>query len=145
MASVHSSACKAKWYLPALAAMMVLAVALLAGGGARSQSHSPDAVQDVVGHGRSAVAEFGSTRCRACREMKLVLAELQRTHGDRVAIADVDLFLPTGRGMISRYRVQMMPMQIFFDAQGNELGRHLGPISGQEILHHLGLETAVKQ
>jgi hypothetical protein len=29
---------------------------------------------------------------------------------------------------------------VFFDAQGREIGRHMGKITGDEILAHLGTE-----
>ena len=76
--------------------------------------------------------------------MKVVLEGLQQSHGERIAIADIDLFSPAGRGMISRYRVQMMPTQIFYDGQGKEIGRHIGPISAPEILTRLGIDPAAR-
>lgn len=126
-----------------LGALVVVgfALTLLIGEGAHSQSQHADAVQEAIGQGTPTVVEFGSTKCKACRDMKLVLGELQRTHSGSLAIADVDLFSPAGRGMISRYRIQMMPTQVFYDAHGKETGRHLGPISALEILNQLGLNA----
>ena len=34
-----------------------------------------------------------------------------------------------------------MPTQVFFDAQGRETGRHMGKISGGEILARLGVSS----
>lgn len=100
-----------------------------------------DPVQIALQAGKPTVAEFGSNRCHSCKQMKIVLAGLVENHGDRVGVVEVDLFSPQGRGLVSRYRIQMMPTQIFFDAKGQEIGRHLGPIGIDDILASLGLDA----
>jgi thioredoxin 1 len=40
-------------------------------------------------------------------------------------------------GYLQRYRIQLMPTQVFFDAQGRETSRHMGKISAGEILARL--------
>ena len=94
-----------------------------------------DAVQAALARGKPVIAEFGSVSCASCREMKPILAELGRTHGDRLSVVDIDVLKE--RHYLSRYRIQLMPTQVFFDAQGREIGRHMGKISGDEILARL--------
>jgi len=95
-----------------------------------------DAVQAALARGKPVVAEFGSVSCVSCREMKPILAELQRSHGERLTVVDIDVLKE--RQYLARYRIQLMPTQVFFDAQGREIGRHMGKISGDEILARLG-------
>lgn len=95
-----------------------------------------DAVRAALARGKPVVAEFGSVSCVGCREMKPVLAELQRTHGEKLTVVDIDVLKE--RQYLARYRIQLMPTQVFFDAQGREIGRHMGTISGDEILARLG-------
>lgn len=102
----------------------------------------PDAVQRVLAQGKPVVAEFGANVCAACREMKPVLAQLAREHGDRLEVVDVDLVADRQAGYLQRYRIQLMPTQIFYDAQGREIGRHMGPIGADAILARLGLAAA---
>ena len=45
------------------------------------------------------------------------------------------------RGYISRYKIQLMPTQVFFDAQGREIGRNMGKVSAGEILARLGVAS----
>jgi len=40
-------------------------------------------------------------------------------------------------GYLQRYRIQLMPTQVFFDAEGRETGRHMGKISADEIVARL--------
>ena len=100
-----------------------------------------DPVQAALQTGKPTVAEFGSNRCHSCKQMKIVLSQLIAAHGDRVGVVEIDLFSPERRGMVSCYRIQMMPTQIFFDAKGQEIGRHLGPIGIDDILASLGLDA----
>jgi thioredoxin 1 len=95
-----------------------------------------DAVQAALARGKPVVAEFGSVSCIGCREMKPILAELQRTQGAKLTVVDVDVLKE--RQYLARYRIQLMPTQVFFDAKGREIGRHMGKITGDEILARLG-------
>jgi thioredoxin 1 len=126
------------------AALFALLAALLAGcadapapPAAASGRGAPDALALAAGQGRPTVIEFGANACASCREMKVVLDQLRRTHGTRIGIAEVDLVKQ--REAIAAYRIQLMPTQVFFDAQGREIGRNLGPIDGPSILARLGV------
>ena len=96
-----------------------------------------DAVQQALRQGKPVVAEFGANSCESCREMKLVLGALAREHGERVTVIDIDLLKNTAYA--SRYKIQLIPTQVFFDTQGREIGRHMGKISGNEILVRLNV------
>jgi thioredoxin 1 len=98
---------------------------------------APDALALSVGQGRPTVIEFGASACASCRDMKVVLAALRKTHGTQIGIAEIDLIQQ--RDVIPRYRIQVMPTQIFFDAQGREIGRHVGVIDAAGILARLGV------
>jgi thioredoxin 1 len=136
---------------------LVLPVALAAGGCgppaqplAIASSHSapaasaaaPDFFAAGVAQGRPTIVEFGASACASCKEMKVVLDELRRTHGTQIGIAEVDLIKQ--REVIPRYRIQVMPTQIFFDGQGHETGRHIGVIDGAAILARLGVTPQVR-
>lgn len=94
-----------------------------------------NAVTAALSRGKPAVIEFGANACVSCREMKHVLAELARAHGERITVADIDILKE--REYISRYQIRLMPTQVFFDANGQEISRHMGTISGPEILARL--------
>jgi thioredoxin 1 len=96
---------------------------------------APDAVQTTLRAGKPTIIEFGANNCVSCREMKPVLHALAQD--PRIAVADVDILKE--RGYIGRYQIRLMPTQVFYDAKGQETGRHLGKISGEEILARLGV------
>ena len=96
-----------------------------------------EVVQQALSAGKPTVAEFGANACAACREMKPILEALRRDHGGRISVVDVDLIAQKHMGYLQRYRIQLMPTQVFFDAQGRETSRHMGKISAGEILARL--------
>jgi thioredoxin 1 len=98
-----------------------------------------DEVQQALRLGKPAVVEFGGNACASCREMQPVLEALQHEHGERISVLNVDIL--KSRGYISRYKIQLMPTQVFFDAQGREIGRNMGKVSAGEILARLGVSS----
>ena len=98
-----------------------------------------DEVQKALRLGKPAVVEFGANACASCREMKPVLETLEREHGEHISVLNIDIIKT--RGYISRYKIQLMPTQVFFDAQGREIGRNMGKVSAGEILARLGVAS----
>lgn len=102
-----------------------------------------DAVRAALRQGKPAIVEFGSNSCYGCREMQRILAAFTSEYGDRVSVASVDVL--ANREYIPRYRIQAIPTQVFYDAEGREIGRHMGMIAPEEILARLGVEPAAKK
>jgi len=113
-----------------------------AASGAAVAQAAEDLVQQTLRLGKPAVIEFGANACVACREMKPILGALARDHREQIAVADIDIIKEPG--YISRYKIQLMPTQVFYGADGQELGRHMGKISHDEILARLGVSPAVR-
>ena len=103
-------------------------------------SADADAVQAALRLGKPAVVEFGGIACAGCREMKPILATLARDYGERVTVLDIDVL--KAREYIARYQIRLLPTQVFYDAQGRETGRNMGPISAAGILAQLGVPSA---
>jgi thioredoxin 1 len=74
--------------------------------------------------GRPTVADFGAGWCQACKKMVPVLAEAVAKYQGKVNIVFVntDEYPSVARG----YRISAIPTQVFFDANGKEVGRHVG-------------------
>jgi thioredoxin 1 len=138
---------------PALTCVVALAIVVVAGCGevprppvsAPTQSlaiGAPDPFALSVGQGRPTVIEFGASACASCRDMKVVLEALRYSNGTQIGIAEIDLIKQ--REAIPHYRIQVMPTQIFFDAQGRETSRHVGVIDGTGILARLDARASAK-
>jgi len=74
--------------------------------------------------GRASLVDFGSTGCIPCKMMEPILESLQVKYKDKVNV----LFINVTEEPIlaSRYSVQAIPVQIFFDKTGKEYFRHVG-------------------
>lgn len=107
-------------------------------GAVATNAGSADAVTRVLAAGKPTIIEFGANSCVSCREMKPILHALAQD--TRIAVVDVDIIKE--RDFISRYQIRLMPTQVFYDAKGQEIGRNMGKISGDEIMQRLGVPSA---
>ena len=85
--------------------------------------------------GRPALYEFGAKSCIPCIQMKEVMAELQKTHGDQVEFRMV--YADENKDLFPQYKIMLIPTQVFLDASGKEVDRHIGPLTKEEVLQKL--------
>jgi len=81
-------------------------------------------IKDKIGNGKPTVIAFGMKHCYSCLEMSKVFSELL-SENPAMQIYSVDgqkdrLILR------DKYKLKLMPVQLFFDADGNEVFRHEG-------------------
>jgi len=76
--------------------------------------------------------DFGAGTCATCKMMEVVLTELNTEHGEQIQIRFVDVW--ENEEASNAYSIRMIPTQVFLDAEGNELFRHEGFISKEDIL-----------
>jgi thioredoxin 1 len=87
-------------------------------------SASPETVEQALNSGRPTVLDLGARSCIPCKRMAPILAGLAETYRDRAQVLFIDLH--EDQEAIKTWRIQMYPTQIFFDAQGREVKRHIG-------------------
>jgi thioredoxin 1 len=85
--------------------------------------------------GKPALYEFGAKYCAPCIEMKKVMAALKTSHGDQVEFRMVysDEEMP----LFEKNKIMLIPTQVFFDASGKEVDRHIGALPEEEVLKKL--------
>ncbi len=81
---------------------------------------------------RPQLIDFGAGSCATCKMMNIVLTELSAEHGGKISIRFVDVW--KNEEASKEYSIRMIPTQVFLDAEGNELFRHEGFISKEDIL-----------
>uniref|UniRef100_A0A7V4LCM5 Thioredoxin n=1 Tax=Desulfobacca acetoxidans TaxID=60893 RepID=A0A7V4LCM5_9BACT len=84
---------------------------------------------------RPAVYEFGAKTCLPCIQMQKVMAELQQSHGHLVEFRMV--YVDEHKDLFPQYKIMLIPTQVFLDATGKEVDRHIGPLSKEEVLQKL--------
>src|SRR5450759_4017719 len=85
--------------------------------------------------GKPALYEFGAKYCIPCKEMKEVMAALKTSHGDQVEFRMV--YSDEERPMFEQYKITLIPSQVFFDASGKEVDRHVGALPKDEVIKKL--------
>ncbi|HON55937.1 MAG TPA: redoxin domain-containing protein [bacterium] len=75
---------------------------------------------------------LGAESCMPCRMMQPILKELKEEYKNIVDIIYIDLDKESEKS--AYFPIQVIPMQFFFDRQGNEIFRHEGYYSKEEII-----------
>ncbi|TSA07379.1 MAG: thioredoxin [Deltaproteobacteria bacterium] len=99
------------------------------------QPWSTQAQGTVPAKGKPALYEFGAKWCVPCREMKEVMAALKTSHGDQVEFRMV--YADEERPLFEQYKIMLIPTQVFFDASGKEVDRHIGALPKEEVIKKL--------
>jgi len=113
-----------------IAALMIAAVAH-----AELPSSSDAVIRAALTSGKPTVADFGARTCVPCKKMAPLLEELNLELQGRANVLFTDVW--TTQSLAQKYRVQMIPTQIFFDTSGKEIKRHMGFMSKDDILNEL--------
>jgi thiol-disulfide isomerase/thioredoxin len=82
-----------------------------------------------------AVFEFGAGYCVSCKEMEKVMTELKTTMGDKVEFRMV--YADKEKPLFQQHKIMLIPTQIFFNAQGKEIDRHVGALTKEQVLSKL--------
>jgi thioredoxin 1 len=85
--------------------------------------------------GKPAIYDFGSKYCIPCKEMQKVVAELKPQYGDQVEFRMI--YVDEEKPMFGEYKIVAIPTQVFLDASGKEVDRHLGALSKEEVIRKL--------
>lgn len=79
--------------------------------------------------------ELGADRCIPCRQMQPIMREIAAMFPDRVQVIFYDVWKDSAPAI--KYRIQLIPTQVFLDQQGREIARHVGFFPKAEILELL--------
>jgi len=100
-------------------------------------AETTDAAADPLAQGLPAVLDFGRGQCVPCKKMAPILAELADEYRGRAVIRVIDITEPEGRALSGKYGIRLIPTQIFFDREGNEIWRHEGFLPREDIVSKL--------
>ncbi len=77
------------------------------------------------------LVDLGKGTCIPCKKMKPILEELTAEYRGRAVVKVIDL--RDEPQAANQYRIRLIPTQIFYDAEGNEVYRHEGFMDKQSI------------
>ncbi len=76
--------------------------------------------------------ELGADRCIPCKQMQPIMKDIATTFADRVQVVFYDVWKDPEPAR--KYKIQLIPTQVFVDQKGNEIARHVGLFPKEEIL-----------
>jgi thioredoxin 1 len=85
--------------------------------------------------GKPTVIDLGARTCIPCKKMAPILESLATEYRGRAGVLFIDVH--ENGAAAHQFKVQMIPTQIFFDAQGKEVKRHVGFMDKPDILKEL--------
>jgi len=80
---------------------------------------------------RPRMVDLGSDSCIPCKKMAPMLEQLRADYAGIVEIAFIDVKKAPAAGR--QYKIRLIPTQVFFDSGGEEVFRHEGYFSREEI------------
>lgn len=85
--------------------------------------------------GTPKLLDLGADKCIPCKAMAPILEELKNDYNGVLDVEFIDVWKPENQQAAASYGIKSIPTQIFFDPEGNELWRHVGFISKEDILN----------
>jgi thioredoxin len=82
-----------------------------------------------------AVLDLGMGKCIPCKQMKPILEELKREYAGRCRVEIIDI--TDRRNLADKYRINLIPTQIFLDKDRKEVYRHEGFMPKADIVAKL--------
>jgi len=124
-----------------VAAVVVVVVVIVVLKVSQTPKADPGSGKGPEGQNLPSLIDLGRDQCIPCVTMAPILKELKEEYRGKATIKFIDV--GKNRDAIQKYRVRVIPTQVFFDAKGNEVWRHEGGMSKEEIvakLKEMGVE-----
>lgn len=98
-------------------------------------SVSDTVISQALASGKPTILDLGARTCIPCKKMAPILEALSKEYKGKANVLFVDVW--ENEAAAKKFRVQMIPTQIFFDAKGKEVKRHIGGMEKADILKEL--------
>jgi len=117
----------------------LLTILLLLLSVATAQAELPSATDaaatQALASGKPSVIDLGARTCIPCKKMAPILEELAGTYHGKANVLFIDV--REDQAAAKRFAIQMIPTQIFFDAKGQEVSRHIGFMDKPDLIKGL--------
>ena len=90
---------------------------------------------NVPAKGKPTLVVLGAPSCPPCVRMKPVLEKIGKQYAEKASVVPIDVGIH--QEQMARFGVKAIPVEVFFNADGREVYRHVGFMSEKEILDQL--------
>lgn len=77
--------------------------------------------------------ELGSVNCIPCKQMQPVMKAIEEKYGEQVKVVFHDVWKDEEKHFAEKYKIKLIPTQVFLDENGKEFFRHEGFYPEAEI------------
>jgi len=77
--------------------------------------------------------ELGSVNCIPCKAMQPVMKAVEEKYGEQVKVIFYDVWTKEQKKFAEKYKIKLIPTQVFLDENGKEFHRHEGFYPEAEI------------
>lgn len=98
-------------------------------------SASNAAIRQALASGKPTVIDLGARTCIPCKKMAPILESLATEYRGRASVLFIDVHADNAAA--ERFKVQMIPTQVFFDTKGREVKRHVGALEKADLAREL--------
>jgi len=126
-----------RWTAIALVSLALVAVSCSkasADPGAGSPGGTPTIPVAVTKARMVTFIELGSVKCIPCKAMQPVMESVRTKYSDEVSVLFYDVWTSEGQPYGQKFRIRVIPTQVFLDKDGKEYYRHEGFFPEEELL-----------
>jgi thioredoxin 1 len=118
------------WFRKDGLVLLLIAIAFLLAPVAQGQE-----VAQVPVKGMVTMVDIGATECIPCKAMAPILEKLKGVYAGRAAVVFIDVWKNPEQGR--KFGIRAIPTQVFYDAEGKEITRHVGFMDEAAIVAQL--------
>ena len=90
---------------------------------------------NVPTKGTVTMIDLGAKKCIPCKMMAPILVKLEKAYKGKADIVFIDVW--ENKQPAQRFKIRAIPTQIFFNAQGEEVYRHVGFLDEKSIIDQM--------
>ncbi len=87
---------------------------------------------NVPTKGKVSMIDLGAKKCIPCKMMAPILVKLEKAYTGKAEIIFIDVW--KNKQPAQRFKIRSIPTQIFFNANGEEVYRHVGFLDEKSIV-----------
>jgi len=84
--------------------------------------------------------ELGSVKCIPCKMMQPIMDEIEKEYKDQVKVVFHDVWTKEGSPYAVKYKIRIIPTQVFLDKDGKEYYRHEGFFPKEDLVKILEMQ-----
>lgn len=112
--------------------LCVFSLVLFLQGGNGSDEVKNDVKKDA--NIKVTFVELGSVRCKPCKKMMPIMEAIEKEYAGQVKVVFHDVWTPAGKPYAAKYKIRVIPTQVFLDKDGKEYFRHVGFFPKEELV-----------